>query len=145
MAVQAQSMQTENMCTISEEVPKRLKVLKFGQSDTAEAVILKINNDIIEIDEDLKDITTEDVLAELPERSPRYIIYSYIYKSNDGRTVRPLVFVHYNPPGCKTEQSLRYAGCRDEIYKLSGARVGLQLEDSEEFTDEWICDKARFK
>ncbi|XP_039269903.2 glia maturation factor beta-like [Styela clava] len=143
----SQGLQTENMCSIQEDVGKRLKDFKFSKSKNARAIILKVNmsEETVEIEDELDDITTEELMEELPERQPRYIIYSYVHETSDGRVMYPLYFIYFKPTGCKPEQVMRYAGCRDELYNLSGAGKMLSLDEKENLTDEWVRAQGGLK
>jgi len=46
-----------------------------------------------------KDCSVEDIRDELPDSQPRFIVYSYCYRHDDGRTSYPLCFIFVSPQG----------------------------------------------
>lgn len=139
------TLKTENMCSVAENIPERLKRLKFGNKKAGSAILMKIkvDEDMIVIDEEFDDCTTEELQEELPDCQPRYLVYSYVHNTSDGRTTYPLFVIYYKPSGCKTELLMRYAGCMQMICQLSGTEKRVELDNKEDFNDEWI--KTHFK
>ena len=56
------------------------------------AVKINLTDMIIEIDEEMADCSIEEVAAELPEFSPRYVAFSYCHNHGDGRVSYPWSF-----------------------------------------------------
>lgn len=44
-------------------------------------------------------ISPDELKDELPERQPRFIVYSYKYQHDDGRVSYPLCFIFSSPVG----------------------------------------------
>lgn len=52
------------------------------------------------------DISVEDLAEELPDTSPRYVVYSYKYTHKDGRVSYPLIFIYYCPSSASRARRL---------------------------------------
>ena len=50
-------------------------------------------------DEEHEDVSPEELAEELPPLQPRYVVYSYEYKHDDGRVSYPLCFIFISPQG----------------------------------------------
>ncbi len=50
-------------------------------------------------DEEHEDVSPEELAEELPQLQPRYVVYSYEYKHDDGRVSYPLCFIFISPQG----------------------------------------------
>ena len=46
-----------------------------------------------------QNISPEELKLELPERQPRFVVYSYKYVHDDGRVSYPLCFIFSSPVG----------------------------------------------
>lgn len=53
----------------------------------------------IVIDEEIEDQLLDDLQYELPDQSPRYVIYQFTHTHPDGRKSVPLVFIFLSPAG----------------------------------------------
>lgn len=141
-----QNLETNDMCDVDEGVEPILKKLKFTQRKfVTRAAILKIivkENKIV-LDDELEEITTDELREELPELQPRYVVYNFEHVTRDGRTTSQLCFIYYHPNGCNPEQLMRYAGCYNKMYQLSGAVKSVELVESEDLTDEWLVKQLK--
>jgi len=67
-------------------------------------MVVKVNKKqlIVEEVEQFDSISIEDLVEELPETAPRYVILSYELHHKDGRVSFPLVLLNWAPPACET-------------------------------------------
>ena len=68
-----------DLCAISDEVKAKLKKFRFRRATDNAAIVLKININTmqVEIEDELDEIEKlDDLLDELPELQPRFLIYS---------------------------------------------------------------------
>ncbi|XP_078262794.1 glia maturation factor beta isoform X3 [Rhinoraja longicauda] len=96
------------------------------------------------LDEEHEDISPEELRNELPERQPRFVVYSYRYKHSDGRISYPLCFIFFSPFGCKTEQQMMYAGSKIGLVAAAEFTKVFEIRNIEDFTEEWLCKKLGF-
>jgi Cofilin/tropomyosin-type actin-binding protein len=57
-------------------------------------------------------ISVEDLVMELPDTTPRYVLYSYKYTHSDGRMSYPLCMIYYVPRGIRTSLNMLYASTK---------------------------------
>ncbi|XP_069773082.1 glia maturation factor beta isoform X2 [Narcine bancroftii] len=90
-----------NLCQVDEQLVEKLKKFRFRKETTNAALIMKIDQEqhMVILDEEFEDISPEDLRNELPEYQPRFVVYSYRYKHNDGRISYPLCFIFFSPCG----------------------------------------------
>lgn len=141
----ALGMETGTMNSFDEDVPKKLKKLRFNKSKKTAAIILKIISaeSKIVVEEEYEDYSIEELAEELPECQPRYLVYSHVHTHGDGRVTYPLCFIYYCPRGCKPDQLMRYAGSRPHVEKISDIRKVFELRDKENFTEDWLLEKLK--
>ncbi|CAG8716331.1 29818_t:CDS:2, partial [Racocetra persica] len=103
-------------CEVDPEVLQKLQKFRFGKRSQkgTSAFVLKINVEKLLVVEDVlyDDISLEDLVEELPENSPRYIVLSYELSHRDGRKSFPLVLIYYSPPSTKPETHMLYASAK---------------------------------
>ena len=80
--------------------------------------------------EQLDDVTPEEIGEELTDSpfEPRYVMYMYEYKRDDGRVSYPLCFIYYNPAGCPVDLNMVYGQTTPGLTRLLKAtkvRTGL--------------------
>ncbi|KNC85853.1 hypothetical protein SARC_01962, partial [Sphaeroforma arctica JP610] len=90
-----------NICTIEQDVLDRCKKLRFRRKENPFAIVLKIDpkSRVIKFEEDFEDLTLDDLQDELPDQSPRYLLYSFTHDHGDGRKSVPMIFVMIAPEG----------------------------------------------
>lgn len=62
----------------------------------------------------------EELVDELPDTTPRYIVISYPLKTADGRIKSPFVLVYWRPPTCGQESKMLYAGAVEVVRDKAG-------------------------
>ncbi|XP_063040416.1 glia maturation factor beta isoform X2 [Engraulis encrasicolus] len=107
---------------------------------------MKIDKDkqLVILDEEHEDITPDDLKDELPERQPRFVVYSYKYVHDDGRVSYPLCFIFSSPVGCKPEQQMMYAGSKNKLVQTVELTKVFEIRNTEDLTEEWLREKLGF-
>lgn len=96
-------------------------------------IIEKESYQIIREDEQVFDDVLE-LVEELPDNSPRYIVLSYPYQA-DGRLKTPLVLLYWIPPTSGSESRMLYAGALEQFREKAGVSKVLKFEEEEDFED----------
>lgn len=92
----------------------------------------------------LQDITIPDLLEELPDHQPRFLVLSYRMTHSDGRVSYPLCFIYITPRDSNPELQMMYAGSKLHLQKeLDFTRV-YEVRELEEFTEEWLQSKFKW-
>ena len=65
-----------------------------------------------------QDISPDDLAESLPPHQPRYVVYSYVYKHDDGRVSYPLCFIFISPQGESPRWELIYVFITHLIFSL---------------------------
>ncbi|KAL9954112.1 hypothetical protein ACROYT_G041608 [Oculina patagonica] len=90
------------------------------------------------------DISIDDLREELPAHQPRFVLFSYVLKHDDGRVSYPLCFIFISPQGCKPEQQMMYSGSKLNLVQELDATKVFELRSVEEMTEEWLIEKLKF-
>ena len=134
------------ICEIDPKLKEKLNKFRFRKEKNIAAIVMKINTEkmlVIE-DEEYEDATIEEIVNELPEHLPRYIVLSYVYSHDDGRVSYPLCFIYMSPAGTKPELHMMYAGTKLEVQNSLKLTKTFELRDTSEFTEEWLISKLAF-
>ncbi|EGD74998.1 GMFB protein [Salpingoeca rosetta] len=134
------------LCTIDDELKAVLKKFRFRKEKNNAAVIMKIDmkSRQVVVEDELEDVTIEDVAEELPEFSPRYIAYSYCHHHADGRFSVPLMFIYYCPGGVKPDQNMLYASTKTAVVNEINITKVFEVRSAEEMTEEWMKRRLNF-
>ncbi|XP_055015106.1 glia maturation factor beta [Boleophthalmus pectinirostris] len=134
------------VCQVDEDLVKKLKDFRFRKGTSNAAIIMKIDKEKqqVVLDEEYEDISPEELKDELPERQPRFIVYSYKYEHDDKRVSYPLCFIFSSPVGCKPEQQMMYAGSKNELVRAGQLTKVFEIRNTEDLTEEWLRDKLGF-
>lgn len=62
----------------------------------------------------------EELIEELPDTTPRFVVLSYPFKLNDGRMKYPLVMLYWIPPTSGQESRMLYAGAVEQFRDKAG-------------------------
>jgi len=122
---------------------EKLKNFRFRKAKTNAAIIMKISKDksLIELEEELENCSTDDVQNALPERNPRYFLYSFKREHGDGRISYPLCFVFSSPLDCKPELNMIYAGSKTPLINELNLTKTFELREVQDFTEEWLAEQ----
>ncbi|CAJ1074810.1 glia maturation factor beta isoform X2 [Xyrichtys novacula] len=134
------------VCDVDEELIEKLKAFRFRRQTNNAAIIMKIDKDrqMVILEEEHEDISPDDLKDELPERQPRFVVYSYKYQHDDGRVSYPLCFIFSSPAGCKMEQQMMYAGSKHRLVKAADLTKVFEIRNTEDLTEEWLREKLGF-
>ncbi|PVH17423.1 40S ribosomal protein S13 [Candidozyma duobushaemuli] len=73
----------------------------------------------------------EELIEELPDNSPRYVLLSYPIKLSDGRVKSPFVLLYWRPPTTGQENKMLYAGAVELFREKAGvAKYGKGISSS---------------
>lgn len=100
-----------------------------------QAIIYCIDKSTYEVkreDDDQIIDNLDELGEELPDTSPRFILLSYPFTSDDGRLVSPLVLLYWKPQTCGQEAKMLYAGAIETFRDKAGVSKLIQVEEEEE-------------
>ncbi|KAI5963014.1 uncharacterized protein KGF55_002806 [Candida pseudojiufengensis] len=133
---------SSNLYSFSSETLARLKKFRFQSArvNNIQALIYTIDKDTYEVkeDEDIEENplnSIEDLIQELPDNAPRYIILSYPLKTKDGRLQIPLVMLYWLPPTTPNDKKMLFAGAVENFRDKAGVSKLIKISDEEEFED----------
>ncbi|KGQ84061.1 hypothetical protein MEO_04490 [Candida albicans P94015] len=127
-----------SLYTFSPETLSALTKFRFQSAkvDKVQAVIYTIDKKSHEIKQEDEIIDSiEELVEELPDTSPRYVILSYPFKLDDGRLKTPLVMLYWIPPTSGQESRMLYAGAVEQFRDKAGVSKLIKLEEEEDFDD----------
>ncbi|ODV81823.1 glia maturation factor beta [Suhomyces tanzawaensis NRRL Y-17324] len=128
-----------NLYSFSTETLTALRKFRFGSARvlSMQAIIYIIDKDTYEIrrqDDDIID-NVDELVEELPDNTPRYIVLSYPMKASDGRLMTPLVLLYWIPPTSGQESRMLYAGAVEQFREKAGVSKLIKMEEEEDFED----------
>ncbi|XP_037632423.1 glia maturation factor gamma [Sebastes umbrosus] len=128
------------VCDVDESLKALLNKFRFRKETNDAAILIKIDMEkqLVILEKELQDISLDELREELPERQPRFIVYSYKYSHDDGRVSYPLCFIFSSPAGCKPEQQMMYAGSKLQLVKAAGLTKVFETRNAEDLTEEWL-------
>ncbi|CAG8494294.1 3077_t:CDS:2 [Paraglomus brasilianum] len=148
---------SQSTCDVDPEVLQKLRKFRFSKrSQKGSAAFVhelmldglfcfqvKIDRERLCIVEDEvhDEITIEDLVEELPETSPRYIVLSYELTHNDGRKSYPLVLIYYAPVSTKPELHMLYASAKTYFQQRADINKVFDIREAETLSDEWLQEK----
>lgn len=134
------------VCEVAEELIKKLKAFRFRKATNNAAIVMKIDKDkrLVIVEDEFEDISPDDLQDELPERQPRFIVYSYKYQHDDGRVSYPLCLIFSSPCGCNPEQQMMYAGSKNQLVHTIEVSKVFEIRNIEELTEEWLRERLGF-
>ncbi|XP_077416806.1 glia maturation factor beta [Vanacampus margaritifer] len=138
--------ETLTVCEVDEELIQKLKKFRLRKETNNAAIVMKIDKDkqLVILDDEHEDISPDDLKEELPERQPRFVVYSYKYQHDDGRVSYPLCFIFSSPVGCRPEQQMMYAGSKNKLVHTTQMTKVFEIRNTEDLTEEWLREKLRF-
>eukprot|EP00095_Tigriopus_kingsejongensis_P007590 snap_masked-scaffold417_size177606-processed-gene-0.14 protein:Tk07590 transcript:snap_masked-scaffold417_size177606-processed-gene-0.14-mRNA-1 annotation:"glia maturation factor gamma" len=133
------------VCTMDPKLKEQLKAFRFRRETTSQAIIMKIDTEkmLLVCEDVLEDITTEELRDELPERQPRFVVYSFRLDHSDQRVSYPMCLIFSTPRDCKIELQVMYAGTKLNLVKEAELTKVFEVRDLEELDDEWLHQKLR--
>ncbi|CAM0137925.1 hypothetical protein VKS41_001146 [Umbelopsis sp. WA50703] len=134
-------MSSGNTCDIDDDLVQKLKDFRFKKFSSGNAAfVLKVDKKNLKVveDEEHDDISLEDLVEELPENAPRFIILSYELKHKDGRNSFPLVFIYWSPKDVNPQLHMLYATAKTYLQEKIDVTRGFDIRDTEDLTDEFL-------
>uniref|UniRef100_A0A3B3D4J5 ADF-H domain-containing protein n=2 Tax=Oryzias melastigma TaxID=30732 RepID=A0A3B3D4J5_ORYME len=134
------------VCEVDESLKEKLKKFRFRKETNNAAILMKIDMEkqLVILEEEYEDISMDDLRNELPERQPRFIVYSYKYVHADGRVSYPLCFIFSSPMGCKPEQQMMYAGSKNRLVQSADLTKVFETRNVDDLTEEWLKNQLAF-
>ncbi|XP_055750901.1 glia maturation factor gamma-like [Salvelinus fontinalis] len=134
------------VCEVDESLKEKLKKFRFRKETNNAAILMKIDMEkqLVILEEEYEDISLDDLRNELPERQPRFIVYSYKYIHTDGRVSYPLCFIFSSPVGCKPEQQMMYAGSKNQLVSVAELTKVFETRNIDDLSEEWLINKLSF-
>ncbi|XP_077476379.1 glia maturation factor beta isoform X1 [Stigmatopora argus] len=138
--------ETLEVCDVDEDLVAKLKKFRLRKETNNAAIVMKIDKEkqLVILEEEHEDISLDDLKDELPERQPRFVVYSYKYQHDDGRVSYPLCFIFSSPVGCRPEQQMMYAGSKNKLVHTTQMTKVFEIRNTEDLTEEWLREKLRF-
>ncbi|KAJ2320088.1 hypothetical protein H4S02_005114 [Coemansia sp. RSA 2611] len=128
-------------CSISKGVVEDVKRCRLNDPNADMLVyIAKIDektNTVVK-DEQFDSISFEELVEELPDNMPRYVVLSYRQRHPDGRVSFPLVFIYYLPTTARPKSRMLYASTQQAFSKETQLSNPYMLVDKEQLDQEWI-------
>jgi len=135
------------MCEISQNIKDKMKKFRFRRATDNAGILLKINMKSmeLEIEEEFENVEKiDDLIEELPDLQPRYLVYTCRFEREDGRVQYPLCFIFLSPTGASGKQMMAYAGSRNQVRDMTGITKVFEIRDTEDMTEEWLDAKLKF-
>ncbi|XP_043390707.1 glia maturation factor gamma isoform X1 [Chelonia mydas] len=134
------------VCDVDPALKEKLRKFRFRKETNNAAILMKIDKErqLVVLEEEFQDISPEELKSELPERQPRFVVYSYKYVHDDGRISYPLCFIFSSPVGCKPEQQMMYAGSKNRLVQAAELTKVFEIRTTEDLTEEWLRERLAF-
>ncbi|XP_015352361.2 glia maturation factor gamma [Marmota marmota marmota] len=134
------------VCEVDPELKEKLRKFRFRKETDNAAIIMKVDKDrqMVVLEEEFQNISPDELKLELPERQPRFVVYSYKYVHEDGRVSYPLCFIFSSPVGCKPEQQMMYAGSKNRLVQTAELTKVFEIRTTDDLTEAWLQEKLSF-
>ncbi|XP_059496915.1 glia maturation factor gamma-like [Stegostoma tigrinum] len=134
------------VCEVDPKLLEKLKKFRFRKETANAAIIIKVDreNQQMVLEEEHEDISPDELRNELPERQPRFIVYSYKYVHHDKRVSYPMCLIFSSPQGCNPQQQMMYAGSKNRLVQLGELTKVFEIRNIDELTEDWLCEKLAF-
>ncbi|XP_056613201.1 glia maturation factor gamma [Triplophysa dalaica] len=134
------------VCEVDASLQEKLKKFRFRKETNNAAILMKIDMEkqLVVLEEEFENITLDEIREELPERQPRFIVYSYKLTHGDGRISYPLCFIFSSPVGCKPEQQMMYAGSKNRLVQSADLTKIFEVRNPDDLTEDWLKEKLSF-
>ncbi len=133
------------VCEIDPALKEQLRSFRFSRETSSRAIVVKVDPDrrLLLCDQTLDDVDVEGLREELPERQPRFIVYSFRLDHGDGRVSYPMCLIFSTPRDCKIELQVMYAGSKLNLVREAELTKVFEIRDLEDLTDEWLVEKLK--
>ncbi|KIY43477.1 actin depolymerizing protein [Fistulina hepatica ATCC 64428] len=106
--------------------------------------VFKVNMKTYELDEveRFDDISIDELVEELPENSPRFVVMSYEFKYRDGRTSSKLILVNWVPPTSEPRILTLHTTASLEFQKAAEVDKVIEVHEGSEGLTKEVLDAA---
>lgn len=126
-------------CTIDEKVSEEFMKLKMSNAANRALVLsIDVPGLAVTIDCLKDDILLDDLVEDLSDSNPCYIIYSYKFERDDGRTQYPLLLIFYSPPGSPINVKMLSTNTKRHIMDKFQITKVFDVQDMENISDQWL-------
>ncbi|XP_032870297.1 glia maturation factor gamma-like [Amblyraja radiata] len=134
------------VCELDADLLARLRKFRFRKEKTNAAIVIKVDKEsqMMVLDEEHEDISLDSLRNELPERQPRFIVYSCKYVHHDNRVSYPMCLIFSSPQGCHPQQQVMYAGSKNHLVQAAELTKVFEIRSTEELTEDWLSEKLAF-
>uniref|UniRef100_R4G3L4 Putative glia maturation factor gamma n=1 Tax=Rhodnius prolixus TaxID=13249 RepID=R4G3L4_RHOPR len=138
-------MSNVNVCEIDDSVKEAIKQFRFRKTEKNAALILKVDPQAQKnrIDDQLEDVSLDELQEILPGHQPRYLVYTCKMEHKDGRISFPMCFIYVTPRDCQTNLQIMYAGTKLAVQKEVNLSHVYEVRELDELTDEWLMTKLQ--
>ncbi|PAA51760.1 hypothetical protein BOX15_Mlig019725g2, partial [Macrostomum lignano] len=134
------------MCSLPDELQQKLKKFRLRKEKNVAAIVLKIDREKMEVcvETEVQDCSIEDIVEELSEHQPRYLLLSYVHSYPDGRVTYPLMFIFSTPRDSNPELQVLYTGTIKTVIDVVGLTKVFEIRSTDELDEEWLQQKLEF-
>jgi len=126
---------------IPDDIKSALKKFRFSKAKGGALVVKIDKKKLIMVEEERYDtIKVEDLVEELPENAPRYVVLSYELKYDDGRTSYPLVLINWAPTSSETSLLTLHASALIDFQNVADIGKVIEVRDGAEGLTKEIID-----
>ncbi|KAG0680871.1 hypothetical protein C6P40_005114 [Pichia californica] len=131
---------SQSICSIpttTKQSLRKFRLTPIKQSQTTiPTQIYKIDKEqSLQLDETIELKSFDELIDELPDNSPCFILMNYGFSKSDGRYVSPLVGIYWRPDTAKGETKMLYAGAIELFKKEVGCNIWLECSDEDDIPD----------
>lgn len=87
--------------------------------------------------------SADELVDELPDNTPRYVLVSWPLTHADGRKSAPLFVVYWIPRTASTQQSTLYASAKVWFCERCDVAKVIEIRDADDLTDDTIEAKLQ--
>ncbi|OAF66830.1 GMF-gamma [Intoshia linei] len=135
--------QTISMCKQDEYLMKSMRKFRFNKSQQRATLIVKIENfnTICVDDEFYNNEPIEEIMENLNENEPRFIVHSFELVHNDGRKSYPIILIYYSPVCCNTNLIMVYTSCIQEFSHTYDLHKTFNTHELDEIDEQYLINQ----
>ncbi|KAI8374724.1 uncharacterized protein BYT42DRAFT_577411 [Radiomyces spectabilis] len=128
---------------VNDKCLETFQELKLRKKYTYIMYKLSDDNTEIVIDKTAESASYDDLLNEVPENEPRYIVFDFEFEKSGEGMRNKIVFINWTPDSARIKSKMLYASSKDAIRRsLVGIAVEAQATDMAEIAYESILEKV---
>ncbi|XP_055282975.1 glia maturation factor gamma-like [Moschus berezovskii] len=134
------------VCVVDPELKEKLRKFHFRKEKDNAAIIMTVDKDqqMVVLENEFQNISPEELKMELPERQPRFAVYSYKCMHADGRVSHPWCFIFSSPVGCEPEHQMTYTGSKNRLGQTTELTKVFEIRTTDDLTEAWLKQKVSF-